>query len=70
MKITLYSKTGCPKCLILKKKLDAEGVVYEEKNDSVDKMLAMGFKEAPVLEINMGYAEAVNWIKERKEQSR
>lgn len=68
MKVKIYSKEGCPKCLILKKKLDSKGIVYEEEQNSVDKMLAMGFKEAPVLEIDMGYAEAVNWIAERGEQ--
>lgn len=68
MKVKIYSKEGCPKCLILKKKLDSKGIAYEEEQNSVDKMLAMGFKEAPVLEIDMGYAEAVNWIAGRGEQ--
>ena len=63
MSIVLYS-TGCPKCNILKKKLDGNGVDYAVVSD-VDQMLAMGLKEAPVLEVDgqrMQFAEAVKWV--------
>ncbi len=48
MIMTLYS-TGCPKCKILKNKLDRAGFVYTEEA-SVDKMLALGITQVPVLE--------------------
>ena len=48
-KITLYS-TDCPRCRILKKKLDAANLAYTVCTDT-EKMLAMGLREAPVLEI-------------------
>ena len=46
----LYS-TGCPKCKILKKKLDNSGIEYAEET-SVDKMLALGITQVPVLYVN------------------
>lgn len=45
----LYS-TGCPKCKVLKKKLDKMGWRYIE-NNSVDEMLKLGITEVPVLSI-------------------
>ena len=46
--VILYS-TGCPKCQVLKKKLDAAGISYTVITD-VDEMLALGIKSAPMLE--------------------
>ena len=68
MQVILYSN-DCPRCGILKKKLDAAGLGYEIESD-VDKMLELGFTEAPVLEVNgerMLYPEAVRWIKNYRE---
>ena len=61
--IVLYS-TGCPRCKVLKKKLDEAKADYNVVSD-VDQMLAMGLKEAPVLEVDgqrMEFAEAVKWV--------
>ena len=61
--IILYS-THCPKCNVLEKKLKEKGVQYTEVND-VDKMLAMGFTEVPVLSVsgnNYKFSEALRWI--------
>ena len=61
----LYS-TNCPKCKVLKQKLDAAKIDYEEYND-VDSMIKMGIKSAPVLEVDgtkMDFATAVKWVKE------
>lgn len=63
MNIILYS-TGCPKCNILKKKLDAKSIVYTEEN-SVDKMLAMGINQVPVLSVDdelLAFVQANEWI--------
>ena len=66
MKVVLYT-IGCPRCLVLEKKLDAEGVTYEKFEDK-DKMIEMGMSTMPVLEVDgvrMNYAKAVKWINER-----
>lgn len=66
MKIILYS-TGCPKCKILKQKLDEKGITYEVCSD-VNIMISKGIKSVPLLEVEekiMTYIDAVNWIKEQ-----
>lgn len=65
-KVVLYEH-GCPRCKVLKMKLDQKGVVYDTVND-IEVMKAKGFNEAPKLEVNgvvMGFKEAVEWIKEQ-----
>lgn len=62
----LYS-TGCPKCKILKKKLDDANIVYEE-NNNVDDMLKLGLEQVPVLFVDgtvFNFDEAVKWIGEQ-----
>ena len=61
----LYSNE-CPKCKILKQKLDDKNILYEVCDD-IDLMIEKGFRSMPVLELNgevMNYLEAVNYIKE------
>lgn len=65
MSITLYT-TGCPRCNVLEKKLDAKGVDYK-KNLDIDEMIAMGFSEAPLLKVDdrvMNFGEANKWVNE------
>ena len=65
-KIILYEH-GCPRCKVLKMKLDQKGIEYETVND-VNIMKAKGFIEAPKLEVDgvvYGFKEAVDWLKER-----
>ena len=65
-KVILYEH-GCPRCKVLKLKLDQKGIEYETVND-IDVMKAKGFNEAPKLEINgiiMDFKEAVKWIGEQ-----
>ena len=62
--VILYEH-GCPKCKVLKMKLDKSGIQYETVND-VDVMRSKGFQEAPKLEVDgvvMGFTEAVDWLK-------
>ena len=47
MKVILYS-TNCPKCNILKAKLNAKGVEFTENND-IDLMISKGFTSSPRL---------------------
>ena len=63
--VILYEH-GCPRCKVLKAKLDQKNIVYQNVND-VDVMKEKGFTEAPKLEVDgviMGFKEAVEWIKE------
>lgn len=65
-KVILYEH-GCPRCRVLKMKLDQKGIQYETVND-IEIMKAKGFNEAPKLEVDetiMSFGEAVEWIKEQ-----
>lgn len=65
-KVILYEH-GCPKCKILKMKLDQKGIQYEDVTD-VEIMKSKGFKEAPKLEVDgvvMDFKKAVDWVKEK-----
>lgn len=60
---TLYT-TDCPKCRLLKKKLDQKKVKYNEVTD-VQEMISKGFKSVPVFEVdgeNFSYEEAVAYL--------
>ena len=61
--LILYT-TGCPKCEVLKKKLEAKNIEYVE-NNNVEDMVSLGIDQVPVLSVDgnlMGFAEANNWI--------
>ena len=61
--VILYS-TGCPKCQVLTKKLDAAGISYTVITN-VDEMLALGIKSAPMLEADgnlMDFPKANAWL--------
>lgn len=64
--VIVYS-TGCVNCKSLIAELDRNGIKYSIESD-VGKMLAMGFTEVPVVDIDghiMNKAEAIRWIRER-----
>lgn len=61
--ITLYS-TGCPKCRVLKHKLDGKSIQYTEET-SVDTMLSLGITQVPVLSVDgelLPFAQANEWV--------
>lgn len=63
MVVTLYS-TGCPKCKVLKSKLDAKGIDYIVVDD-VDEMVRLGIQSVPYIMINdvlMNYKESIEWV--------
>lgn len=65
--ITLYSN-NCPKCKILKSRLDNKNIQYELCTD-INVMISKGFNLMPVLETNekaMNYLDAINWVKEQE----
>lgn len=64
--VIMYS-TGCPRCTVLKKKLEEKGIVFTI-NDSEEEMLTLGFTEVPVLNVGgvlMQFAEAIKWVNEQ-----
>lgn len=50
MNVTLYS-TGCPKCVILEKKMNQKNIKYDTVSD-VDLMQEKGFMTLPMVEID------------------
>ena len=61
--IILYS-TGCPKCRVLKYKLDEKKISYTE-NKSIEDMLKLGINEAPILKVNdalLNFYQAINYV--------
>lgn len=64
--ITFYS-TNCPKCQVLAKKLDRQGIPYNIVTD-INIMLTKGIKSAPYLEMEDGtlldFMQANNWLKD------
>lgn len=67
MDVILYS-TNCPKCKVLEKKLDSNGIDYKIITDE-DLMISKGFTSAPMLEVDgllMDFGNAVRWAKEQK----
>lgn len=71
MEIIFYS-TNCPKCNVLKSKLDSKGLTYTVNNDTKE-MLALGLQSAPALKVDdqpiMEFFEAVKWINTLEEVS-
>ena len=66
MQVTLYS-TGCPKCKVLKIKLDSKNINYNTISD-VSIIISKGINTVPVLEVDgniMDFKTAVDWINER-----
>jgi len=63
--LILYS-THCPKCNVLKAKLDMLKIEYQECNDE-EIIISKGFTSVPILEVNgifMNFIEAIRWASE------
>lgn len=63
MRITLYS-TGCPKCKVLKSKLEEKNIEFVE-NNSVEEMTGLGITQVPVLSVGdvlFDFKQAVTWV--------
>lgn len=61
--VTFYT-THCPKCNVLKTKLDEKNVFYKTVED-VDVMQEKGFTSAPILEIDnkiLDFVNAIKWV--------
>lgn len=68
--VTLYS-TGCPKCNVLKKKLDAAGITYsliEDESAVLNVANKIGATTVPILEEDdkyMDFSAAIKWINDK-----
>lgn len=65
MNVILYS-TGCPRCKVLKQKLDGSGIPYTV-SDSVDEMLSLGITQVPILSVDgelLSFTKAIEWVKQ------
>lgn len=55
---------GCPMCDVLESKLNAKGVLYE-KIESEEAIRDLGFKSAPLLEVDgkiMEFPDAIQFV--------
>ena len=67
-KVIVYTTNPpCPKCKVLKKKLDEANIEYDVFDD-VDEMIKMGFENVPMMKVGDGdflnFAESVKWVNE------
>ena len=65
--VILYT-TNCPKCKILKTKLDNKNIQYTIIDD-IDEMIRNKFVSLPMLEIDnktLDFIEANKWLKEQE----
>lgn len=63
LRIILYS-TGCPKCKVLKSKLEEKNIEFVE-NNSVEEMTGLGITQVPVLSVGgvlLDFKKAVTWV--------
>ena len=63
--IILYKTPTCPRCKVLKKKLEDKGIEFTE-NEDIDEMLSMGIMNAPTLSVNgelLDFMSALDWVK-------
>ena len=61
----LYSSSTCPKCKVLKMKLDKTGVNYTV-NENVEDMEKIGIKSLPYLQVDgklLDFGEAIAFVK-------
>ena len=65
--ITIYTTQTCPKCKILKKKLQEKGIEYQEFNDE-DEIQRMGILSVPVMAVDgeqLDFPAAIKYVNER-----
>lgn len=64
--ITIYTQEFCPKCKVLKQKLDSKNIEYTECSDR-DTLIAKNIEFTPMLSVDnemMTYGEAIKWVNE------
>ena len=66
--VTIYTSESCPKCKILKEKLNLKGIKYKEIQD-LEQLVEKGFNFVPVLEVDnimMEFSQANKWVNEQE----
>lgn len=65
MNIIVYSTPICPRCKVLKAKLERKGIEFTEEHN-VEKMQELGITSVPCLQVDdgklMDFSEANNWV--------
>ena len=67
MNVVLYT-TNCPKCRILKQKLEESGVDFQTIDD-IESMTKRGMTTSPMLGVDdelFGFSQALIWMEERR----
>ena len=65
-KLLLYGSDGCPRCSVLRKKMEMAGIEYEETHD-IQQLVELGFQQLPILsngKAYMPFKEALEYIRE------
>ena len=69
MYMVLYSSSTCPKCKVLKMKLEKAGIKYTADED-IEAMQLLGIKSLPYLQLDNGtlldFGDAVRYLKEKE----
>lgn len=69
--MTIFSSSTCPKCKVLKMKMDKAGVKYTV-NENIEDMQSLGIKTIPYLQLDDGvlldFAQAVKFINNLDEE--
>lgn len=66
--VTIYTTETCPRCKVLKKKLEQKNIMFNEVND-VEQLKLLNIDAVPVLDIGgklLDFSEANNWINEQE----
>lgn len=66
MNSIIFYTTNCPKCKVLKTKMDKIELTYEICED-VERMLDLGIQSVPALQIDntiLDFGQAIKWLKE------
>ena len=69
MCVTIYTLPTCGKCNVLKAKMNAKGIEFNEVQDT-EQMSNMGISEVPVLDVDgkmMDFSEARKWVDGKEE---
>ena len=65
--MTVFSSSTCPKCKILKFKMDKAGLIYDV-NENLEDMKDLGIKTLPVLQLSNGdlldFGAAIAFVKD------
>ena len=62
--VKIYTSPVCPKCRVIKTKMERKGIPFEETED-ITPLESLGIKNLPQLEVDgvlMDFAEANNWV--------